>query len=380
EPSSSAGSGPIPLGNGPLYDTVQHRTSVYPRQTLPLILDDSLPLGYQHDSHEFLRFLLDRLESATGDLMRRTDGSEGPVDYDSAINSRLFGAWSATLTQCPKCPKQTYVSEPYLDLSIDLLPGVTSSVEDCLRLFTAPSRLDKDNKLLCECCHNRVRAARRILFYDTPMMLVIHLKRFDMNMMKNKQAVTFPTRLNLRPYCVSSSPHGALAEQYKLIGVVTHLTSRVNATLQSGHYVSYVRDGNELWWRCDDETVTPATEDQVLATEAYLLFYTLPAEYLAKRLALQEEDSRRAVRIAEEQANNNSGSTNGSDVPDNEITASQMSVGGTSSMSASNETSEVESTDKSAPLMGKKNKKIGVNEKCPCGSGLKYKKCHGAKR
>ena len=24
------------------------------------------------------------------------------------------------------------------------------------------------------------------------------------------------------------------------------------------------------------------------------------------------------------------------------------------------------------------NKKIGRNEKCPCGSGNKYKKCHGA--
>tara|TARA_B110000263_G_C14900802_1_gene326030 strand:+ start:65 stop:229 length:165 start_codon:yes stop_codon:yes gene_type:complete len=24
------------------------------------------------------------------------------------------------------------------------------------------------------------------------------------------------------------------------------------------------------------------------------------------------------------------------------------------------------------------NKKIGRNEKCPCGSGSKYKKCHGA--
>ncbi|EER15727.1 hypothetical protein Pmar_PMAR028971 [Perkinsus marinus ATCC 50983] len=80
--------------------------------------------------------------------------------------------------------------------------------------------------------------------------------------------------------------------------------------------------------------------------------------------------------IAEEQAN--SSSTNGSDVPDNEITASQMSCGGTSSISASNEASEVESTDKSGPPVTKK--KIGVNEKCPCGSGLKYKKCHGGKR
>ena len=27
-----------------------------------------------------------------------------------------------------------------------------------------------------------------------------------------------------------------------------------------------------------------------------------------------------------------------------------------------------------------KNKKIGRNKPCPCGSGLKYKKCHGKNR
>ena len=29
------------------------------------------------------------------------------------------------------------------------------------------------------------------------------------------------------------------------------------------------------------------------------------------------------------------------------------------------------------PATIKKDKKVGPNDPCPCGSGLKYKKCHG---
>jgi ubiquitin carboxyl-terminal hydrolase 4/11/15 len=39
-----------------------------------------------------------------------------------------------------------------------------------------------------------------------------------------------------------------------------------------GHYTSFVRRGDQ-WWLCDDYSIYKATEDQVLSSEAYLLFY-----------------------------------------------------------------------------------------------------------
>ena len=34
-------------------------------------------------------------------------------------------------------------------------------------------------------------------------------------------------------------------------------------------------------------------------------------------------------------------------------------------------------SEKSAPVTKKKSEKVGRNDPCPCGSGLKYKKCCG---
>jgi hypothetical protein len=41
----------------------------------------------------------------------------------------------------------------------------------------------------------------------------------------------------------------------------------------SGHYVCFVRSGNDSWYRISDALVSAATEDEVLKQTAYLLFY-----------------------------------------------------------------------------------------------------------
>lgn len=71
--------------------------------------------------------------------------------------------------------------------------------------------------------------------------------------------------------------------QYTLSGVVVH-----GGSLYAGHYTCYVRGGEATdapprspgasaaheWWYCSDSHVSPALEKDVLAAEAYLLFYT----------------------------------------------------------------------------------------------------------
>lgn len=71
--------------------------------------------------------------------------------------------------------------------------------------------------------------------------------------------------------------------QYTLSGVVVH-----GGSLYAGHYTCYVRGGEVIdapprapgaapaheWWYCSDSHVSPALEKDVLAAEAYLLFYT----------------------------------------------------------------------------------------------------------
>jgi len=47
---------------------------------------------------------------------------------------------------------------------------------------------------------------------------------------------------------------------YTLQAVLTHK----GRSSSSGHYVGWVRIGGDKWVKCDDDTVTPVTEEEIL--------------------------------------------------------------------------------------------------------------------
>ena len=63
-----------------------------------------------------------------------------------------------------------------------------------------------------------------------------------------------------------------LAEQadnkYVLFAVINHI-----GTLDAGHYTSYIRQHSNLWFHCNDHQILPASINNVLDSEGYLLFY-----------------------------------------------------------------------------------------------------------
>jgi ubiquitin carboxyl-terminal hydrolase 22/27/51 len=94
--------------------------------------------------------------------------------------------------------------------------------------------------------------------------------------------------LDLYPYTTSyrstSPPKGATPANtnhninapantlvYELASVVVH-----KGKIDSGHYISYSREGDD-WFMFDDSKVVLASEKEVLAAEAYLLFYMVQA-------------------------------------------------------------------------------------------------------
>ncbi len=72
---------------------------------------------------------------------------------------------------------------------------------------------------------------------------------------KRNNHISFPVELNT-------------STGYRLSAVVNHHGGGIGG----GHYTSFVRRGDQ-WWLCDDYSIYKATEDQVLSSEAYLLFY-----------------------------------------------------------------------------------------------------------
>jgi ubiquitin carboxyl-terminal hydrolase 36/42 len=57
---------------------------------------------------------------------------------------------------------------------------------------------------------------------------------------------------------------------YKLYGVLVHL----GYTSHSGHYYSYVRAPNDVWYKADDERVSVVSKNDALNQNAYILFYS----------------------------------------------------------------------------------------------------------
>ena len=93
-----------------------------------------------------------------------------------------------------------------------------------------------------------------------PTVLVIHVARLvwaDGRLRKLDQHVSFPVHL-----CTASAT-------FKLHSVVEHVGGP-----HSGHYITYRRRHNDTWVQASDEHVELVNLERVLASHAYLLFYT----------------------------------------------------------------------------------------------------------
>jgi len=176
--------------------------------------------------------------------------------------------------------------------------------KDCMAEFTRPELLDGDAKPRCPACKKEEKAIKQLDLWNTPQILVIHLKR----LLPGRKLFTFvecPLRgfdpspfLALRTDekgapivagAATASSDGKTAAAgasaggggatdgksavdkpvYDLYGVVNHFGAS-----GGGHYVTYTlcpKDGK--WYTFNDSYVTPMVESEVIASSAYMLFY-----------------------------------------------------------------------------------------------------------
>lgn len=195
------------------------------------------------------------------------------------------------------------------------------SVQSCLNQFTAPELLTGNNKVGCELCTKRhggpekktvyTNAMKQLLIYNPPAVLILHLKRFQVQRFRStklNRTVNFQTLLDLAPFCSKKSRDlptfdaGQNRVLYSLYGVVEH-----SGSLHGGHYVAFVKVRPPLqensyrwqflpknqakidkasvgpksepevpqgkWYYVSDSYVSEVSEAKVLSAQAYLLFY-----------------------------------------------------------------------------------------------------------
>ncbi|KAJ3192731.1 Ubiquitin carboxyl-terminal hydrolase 42, partial [Irineochytrium annulatum] len=196
---------------------------------------------------------------------------EEKVKEETVIH-QIFGGYLQSQVKCMKCGHPSNTSETVLDISLEIKKCET--LEKAFRHFTKPELLTKDNRYRCSKCKVLVDAQKKLGIATPPLVLVLHLKRFDFGIssVKIDRHIKFPIALDVRPFLCEPAKNKA-AGTYTLIGVLVHSGHGIH----SGHYFSYIKASNGLWYLMNDSEVRQVSQKTVLDQKAYMLFYeTVP--------------------------------------------------------------------------------------------------------
>ncbi|KAL1310162.1 hypothetical protein AAHE18_17G228400 [Arachis hypogaea] len=222
--------------------------------------------GKEEDAHEFLRHAIDTMQSVC--LMDAGVDVCGSLEEDTTLIGLTFGGYLRSKIKCMKCGGKSERQERMMDLTVEI-EGDIATLQEALRRFTSTESLDGENKYHCVRCKSYEKAKKKLTISEAPNVLTIALKRFQSGKFgKLNKPIQFPKTLDLAPFMSGTSDKSPI---YRLYGVVVHLDI-MNAAF-SGHYVSYVKNSQNKWFKVDDSVVTPVEVERVLTKGSYMLFY-----------------------------------------------------------------------------------------------------------
>lgn len=241
----------------------------------------------QNDSHEFLGKLLDGLHENLNKIKQQPkyetlnfDINNYKVSVEKYFNSikerhnsiiyDLFFGFVKSTVICSVCNTKSITINPYNTIQ---LPMKGTTLNDCINSFESIDNLENnsegDNRPICSNCNIKVNATKQLKLYNTPEILIFHLKRFAYNeyniiIGKDETSINFPLELDMKPYVLN--PKGN--ELYEL-----YATSNHTGSMGGGHYIAYIKN-NGIWYRMDDSSATKLeTPFKNADPSAYVLFY-----------------------------------------------------------------------------------------------------------
>ncbi|CCH63060.1 hypothetical protein TBLA_0J00600 [Henningerozyma blattae CBS 6284] len=188
---------------------------------------------------------------------------------DSRINTVFYDEQRFTNWEKPAVLKNTELEKKREEQIFE--KEKTILLDDCLRLFSKPEILGLQDSWYCPTCKDHRQATKQIELWNTPDILLIHLKRFENQRSfsdKIDAVVNFPiTDLDLTPHIVCTDQEKS--NIYDLIAVDNHYGG-----LGGGHYTAYVKNFvDQKWYYFDDSRVSLADPQRSISGSAYLLFY-----------------------------------------------------------------------------------------------------------
>ncbi|XP_023748529.1 ubiquitin carboxyl-terminal hydrolase 17 [Lactuca sativa] len=229
-------------------------------------IGSNLGHGKEEDAHEFLRYAIDTLQSAC--LKEAGIKSSNSLEEETTLIGLTFGGYLRSKIKCMKCGGKSERHERMMDLTVEI-EGDIATLEEALDKFTCTEVLDGENKYKCSRCKSYEKAKKKLTLLEAPNVLTIALKRFQSGKFgKLNKPIHFPEILDMAPYVSGTSDKSPV---YRLYGVVVHVDI-MNAAF-SGHYVCYVKNIQNRWFKIDDSRVKEVDLQSVLMKGAYLLLY-----------------------------------------------------------------------------------------------------------
>ena len=268
---------------------------------------------------------------------------DGSLACACVVHRELGGVLRSQLV-CQTCRNTSSRYEPFFDLPLDVSLS-SSSLESCLDAFISSETV---HGVSCSSCDQPRDMEKRLSVHVLPPTIAFHLKRFQSTatmtapvassssssssssaadaappttttassngaprLEKNTTEIAFPANdLDVSRYVSAPCGCAAWAQaggpfpskdrcrcfRYRLRAVVQH-----KGRLAGGHYIAYIRydqaeglgkDSAAPWFRFDDALVHRVEEEEVLASEAYMLFYSRVAQEPSSPLDADDDDKR----------------------------------------------------------------------------------------
>lgn len=257
----------IPYALQRLFSRLQTGTGAADTTELTASFGWSASDGFvQHDVHELMHVLLNNLEAKLNNRIYTNSDEPGT----NAIKELFQGV----LENYVLVKEENYygsTEEPFYDLQVVVKNN--KDIYTSLDAFFQVEVLDGKNRYCLDRDGQQTyhRAEKGVRLKVVPPILLLHLTRFDYNMELGESKVftkwAYYNSLNLSRY-MPDQPYEET--QYTLYSVLVHFGSNTG----NGHYYCFLRS-NGVWYRFNDEYVTPATLNEVFGSNfgGYTLNY-----------------------------------------------------------------------------------------------------------
>jgi ubiquitin carboxyl-terminal hydrolase 8 len=157
-------------------------------------------------------------------------------------------------------------SESFFIVNLPIPPKKRNiNIYDCFDTFTEVETLDGDNMWYNEKTNKKQAINKKTCFWKLPKILIIDIKRYDINNLKKHNNIDIPHIIELSKYVIG---YKSGDNTYELYGVCNH-----GGVTQGGHYTANIKNANGKWYNYNDAYVREINPDLVITPKAYCLFF-----------------------------------------------------------------------------------------------------------